>query len=111
MNEQKPGTSYILASNDWNRTKSVPISSLQKINTNFMQIPFIQKSGAVLSTNAIRSNVDIQHQKLQHQPVRSVYLPSNFRNATVSSQQGDRKLVLNPVSIPTKVSQIGKNYI
>lgn len=72
-----------------------------------MQIPFIQKSGAVLSTNTIRSNDDIQHQKSQHQSIRSVILPSNFRNATVSSQQGtDCKLVLNSVNIPTQVSQI-----
>uniref|UniRef100_A0A2S2Q3N0 Uncharacterized protein n=1 Tax=Sipha flava TaxID=143950 RepID=A0A2S2Q3N0_9HEMI len=107
LKEQKAGTSFILATNSTNRTKSVPISSLQKINTNFMQIPFIQKSGTVLSTNTIRSNVDNQHQKSQHQSVRSVILPSNFRNATVTSQQGtDCKLVLNSVNIPTQVSQI-----
>lgn len=107
MNEQKTGTSYILAPNDWNRTKSVPISSLQKINTNFMQIPFIQKSGAVISTNTLRSNVDNQHQKSQHQPVRSVIIPSSFRNATVSSQQStDCKLVLNSGNVPTQVSTI-----
>ncbi|CAI6354004.1 unnamed protein product [Macrosiphum euphorbiae] len=98
LNEQKPGTSYILTSNDWSRTKNVPISSIQKINTNYMQIPLIQKPGTVLSTNTLRSNVDTQQQKSQHQSIRSVILPSNYRT-TVSPQQGsDCKLVLNSIN-------------
>ncbi|XP_060845060.1 mucin-2-like isoform X2 [Rhopalosiphum padi] len=103
LNEQKPGTSYILTSNDWSRTKNVPISSLQKINTNYMQIPLIQKpGGTVLSTNTLRSNVDIQQQKSQHQSIRSVILPSNYRTA-VSPQQGtDCKLVLNSINVTTQ---------
>jgi len=105
LNEQKPGTSYILTSNDWSRTKNVPISSLQKINTNYMQIPLIQKPGTVLSTNTLRSNVDIQQQKTQQQSIRSVILPSNYRTA-VSPQQGtDCKLVLNSMNAPTQVRQ------
>lgn len=106
LNEQKPGTSYILAPNDWPRTKNVPISSLQKINTNFTQIPLIQKAGTVISTNSIRSNVDIQQQKSQHQSIRSVILPSNYRTASVSQQQGtDCKLVLNSINVAPQVSQ------
>lgn len=101
MNEQKPSTSYILTSNDWPRTKNVPISSLQKVNTNYMQIPLIQKPGTVVSTNTLKSNVDIQQQS-----VRSVILPSNYRTATVSQQQGtDCKLVLNSINVGTPVSQ------
>jgi len=101
LNEQKPGTSYILTSNDWSRTKNVPISSLQKINTNYMQIPLIQKPGTVLSTNTLRSNVDTQHQS-----IRSVILPSNYRT-TVSPQQGsDCKLVLNSIN----ATQVRQSY-
>jgi len=106
LNEQKPGTSYILTSNDWSRTKNVPISSLQKINTNYMQIPLIQKPGTVLSTNTLRSNVDTQQQKSQHQSIRSVILPSNYRT-TVSPQQGsDCKLVLNSIN----ATQVRQSY-
>lgn len=106
MNEQKPSTSYILTSNDWPRTKNVPISSLQKVNTNYMQIPLIQKPGTVVSTNTLKSNMDIQQQKPQQQSVRSVILPSNYRTAAVSQQQStDCKLVLNSINVGTPVSQ------
>lgn len=73
-----------------------------------MQIPLIQKSGTVLSTNVKRSNVDNQQQKPQHQSIRSVILPSNYRTATVSQQQGtDCKLVLNSINVSTQqVSQV-----
>lgn len=101
LNEQKPGTSYILTSNDWSRTKNVPISSLQKINSNYMQIPLIQKSG----TNTLRSNVDNQQPKSQHQSIRSVILPSNYRTAVSSQQSTDCKLVLNSVNVTTQVRQ------
>ncbi|XP_022168909.1 uncharacterized protein LOC111032763 isoform X2 [Myzus persicae] len=102
LNEQKPGTSYILTSNDWSRSKNVPISSLQKVNTNYMQIPLMQKPGTALSTNTLKSNVDAQQQKSQHQSIRSVILPSNYRTA-VSPQQGtDCKLVLNSVNVTTQ---------
>ncbi|XP_025196684.1 probable serine/threonine-protein kinase nek3 isoform X2 [Melanaphis sacchari] len=102
LNEQKPGTSYILTSNDWSRTKNVPMSSLQKINTNYMQIPLIQKPGNVISTNTLRSNVDIQQQKSQPQPIRSVILPSNYRTAVSQQQSTDCKLVLNSINVTTQ---------
>lgn len=105
LNEQKPGTSYILTSNDWSRTKNVPISSLQKINTNYMQIPVIQKPGVVLSTNTLRSNVDTQQQNSQHQSIRSVIYPTQHQTS-VSPQQGtDCKLVLNSINVTTQVRQ------
>lgn len=76
----------------------------------------IQKSGTVLSTNTIKSNVDNQQQKPQHQSIRSVILPSNYRTATVlSSQQSsqqqvtDCKLVLNSINVPSQVSQNQRN--
>lgn len=99
LSEQKAGTSFIITSNDWSRSKN---STLQKLNTNYMQVPLIQKSGTVLSTN---NSVDIQPQKSQQQTVRSVILPSNYRTATVSPQQGtDCKLVLNSINVSTQVS-------
>lgn len=67
-----------------------------------MQIPLIQKSGTVLSTN---TSTDIQQQRPQQQTIRSVILPSNYRTATVSPQQGtDCKLVLNSINVSTQVS-------
>lgn len=58
-----------------------------------MQIPFIQKTGAVLAGNALKTNADVQQQS-----VRSVILPSNY------NKNSDNKLVLNSVNIPTQVS-------
>lgn len=70
-----------------------------------MQIPLMQKPGTALSTNTLKSNVDAQQQKSQHQSIRSVILPSNYRTA-VSPQQGtDCKLVLNSVNVTTQVRQ------
>jgi len=70
-----------------------------------MQIPLMQKPGTVLSTNTLRSNVDTQQQNSQHQSIRSVILPSNYRTA-VSPQQGtDCKLVLNSINVTTQVRQ------
>lgn len=66
-----------------------------------MQIPLIQKSGTVLSTNTLKSNVEQQ----KTQPIRSVILPSNYRTAQVSPQQGtDCKIVLNSINVPPQVS-------
>jgi len=68
-----------------------------------MQIPLIQKSGTVLSTNVIKPNIEIQHQRPQSQSIRSVILPSNYRTATVSQQQGtDCKLVLNSINVSSQ---------
>jgi len=103
LNEQNPSTSYILTSNDWSHTKNVPISSIQKINTNYMQIPLIQKSGTVLSTNPVKSNVDTQQQQSQQQSIRSVNLPSNYRTAVSPHQGTDCKLVLNSINVTTQV--------
>lgn len=105
LNEQKPGTSYILTSNDWSRTKNVPISSLQKVNTNYMQMPLIQNPGTVVSTNPLKSNVDTQQQKSQHQSIRSVILPSNYRTSVSPQQSTDCKLVLNSINVTTQVRQ------
>jgi len=66
-----------------------------------MQIPLIQKSG----TNTLRSNVDNQQPKSQHQSIRSVILPSNYRTAVSSQQSTDCKLVLNSVNVTTQVRQ------
>ncbi|VVC27342.1 Hypothetical protein CINCED_3A021521 [Cinara cedri] len=98
-NEPKPGPSIILTSNDWSNNKNVSISNLQK-NPNYMPIPLIQKSGTL-----IKPNVDIQQQKPQHQSIRSVILPSNYRTNTVNSQQGtDCKLLLSSLNLPTQVA-------
>jgi len=93
-NDQTAGTNFILTSNDWPRNKNVPIANLQKVNANYMQIPFIQKTGAVLAANTLKTNVDIQQQ-----PIRSVILPSNY------NKNSDCKLVLNSVNVPTQVSR------
>lgn len=110
LNEQKSGTSFILTSNDWPRSKNVPISNLQKINANYMQIPLIQKPGTILTTNASRPNAVGQQIKSQNQSIRSVILPSNYRTATVSQQRGtDGKIVLNSINLPTQVSAVNIN--
>lgn len=93
LNDQTAGTNFILTSNDLSRTKNVPITNLQKLNPNYMPIPFIQKTGAVLAGNTLKTNVDIQQQ-----PMRSVILPSNY------NKNSDSKLVLSSVNIPTQVS-------
>jgi len=79
------------------------MSNLQKINTNYMQIPLVQKSGTVLSTNPLKSNVDNQQQKSQPQSIRSVILPSNYRTSVSPHQGADCKLVLNSINVTTQV--------
>lgn len=70
-----------------------------------MQIPLIQKSGTVLSTNVSKSN-DIPQTRPQHQTIRSVIFPSNYRTASVTPQKStDCKLVLNSLNVPTQVSK------
>lgn len=64
-----------------------------------MQIPLVQKPGTVLSANTVKSNVDIQQQ-----PIRSVYLPSNYRTAVSQQQNTDCKLVLNPINVTSQVT-------
>lgn len=70
----------------------------------------IQKPGSVLSTNASRPQVDTrvgQQSRPQNQTIRSVFLPSNFRAATVSPQRGtDGQLILNSINLPTQVSTL-----
>lgn len=70
-----------------------------------MQIPSIPKSGTVLSTNTSKLN-DSPQPRPQHQTIRSVIFPSNYRTASVSPQKGtDCKLVLNSLNVPTQVSK------
>lgn len=78
------------------RAKNVPISSLQKVNANYMQI--LQKPSTVLSANTVKSNVDIQQQ-----PIRSVILPTNYRTTVSQQQNTDCKLVLNPINVTSQV--------
>ncbi|XP_050530241.1 uncharacterized protein LOC126899395 [Daktulosphaira vitifoliae] len=104
--QQKSGTSFILASSDWSRTKNVPVSNLSKIGNNYMQIPLIQKSGTMLSTNVSRPSTDVragQHQRSQNQTIRSVILPSNYRTAMSPQRNTDCRLVLNSINVPSQV--------
>ncbi|XP_050438305.1 uncharacterized protein LOC126844276 isoform X2 [Adelges cooleyi] len=101
--QQRPRTSFILTSSDWARTKNVPVSSLQKIGTNYMQIPIIQKTATVLPA---RTSVDVrvgQPQRPQHQAIRSVILPSNYRTAMSPPRATDCRVLLNSINVPTQV--------
>lgn len=73
-----------------------------------MQIPIAQKSGNIISrTNSqssIESNINNIRIGQQHQTIKSVILPPNYRTAMMSSPQKgvDYRLVLKPVNIQSQ---------
>lgn len=69
-----------------------------------MQIPIIQKTATVLPA---RTSVDVrvgQPQRPQHQAIRSVILPSNYRTAMSPPRATDCRVLLNSINVPTQVS-------
>jgi len=90
-----------------NDKSSTPI--VQQLNTNYMQIPIVQKSGTILNrTNSQPANIENNIRGQQHQTIRSVILPPNYRAAMVSTPRKglDYRLVLKPVNLPPQVSKI-----
>lgn len=71
-----------------------------------MQIPIAQNPGTVINrgnTPGIDNNVRIGQ---QHQTIRSVILPSNYRAALASPRRGvDYRLILKPVSIHYSITK------
>jgi len=75
-----------------------------------MQIPISQKPGTILTRNNTQPNNENNIRIGQHQTIRSVILPSNYRAAMVSSPRRgvDYRLILKPVNIQSQVSQTVK---
>ena len=88
-------------------TSSTPVSNIQQLNTNYMQIPINQKPGTILTRNNSQPNIENNIRIGQHQTIRSVILPSNYRAAMVSSPRkgADYRLVFKSVNIQSQVSQ------
>lgn len=86
-------------------TSSSPISNIQQHNANYMQIPISQKPGTILTRNNSQPNIENNIRIGQHQTIRSVILPSNYRTAMVSSPRRgvDYRLILKPVNIQSQV--------
>lgn len=87
---------------------STPVSNIQQLGTNYLQIPIAQKPGNIISrTNSqpsIESNINNIRIGQQHQTIKSVILPPNYRTAVMSSPQKgiDYKLILKPVNIQSQ---------
>jgi len=77
-----------------------------------MQIPKSQKPGAILTRNNSQPNIENNIHIGQHQTIRSVILPSNYRAAMVSSPRGgvDYRFILKPANIQSQVSQTQLNF-
>lgn len=73
-----------------------------------MKIPIAQKPGTVLTHSNLQPNIDSNIRIGQHQTIRSVILPPNYRKAMISSPRKgvDYRLILKPVNIQSQVSQI-----
>jgi len=86
---------------------STPVSNIQQLNTNYMQIPISQKPGTILARSNSQPNIDNNIRIGQHQTIRSVILPTNYRTAMVSSPRRgvDYRLILKPVNLQSQVSQ------
>jgi len=81
---------------------------IQQLNTNYMQIPIAQKSATILNRNNPQPNIQNNIRGQQHQTMRSVILPPNYRAAMVSNPlRGlDYRLVLRPLNLPPQVSKM-----
>lgn len=72
-----------------------------------MQIPIAQKPGNIInrtnSQSSIESNINNIRIGQQHQTIKSVILPPNYRTMMSSPQKGvDYKLILKPVNIQSQ---------
>lgn len=96
---------------------STPVSNIQQLNTNFLQIPITQKPGSILTRANLQpstetNNINNIRIGQQHPTIRSVILPANYRTAMVSSPQRgvDYRLILKPVNIQSPQTNVCIDY-
>lgn len=93
---------------------STPVSNIQQLNTNYVQIPIAQKPASILTRANLQPNTEsnnINNIRIGQQPnpsIRSVILPANYRTAMVSSPQKsvDYRLILKPVNIQSPQTNV-----
>lgn len=81
---------------------------IQQLNTNYMQIPITQKSATIINRSNPQPNIQNNIRGQQHQTIRSVILPQNYRTAMVSNPRRglDYRFVLKPLNLPPQVNKI-----
>lgn len=90
------------------RTANIPVSNIQRLNSNYMQMTMAQKPGTVITQGGTHPSTDNNVRiGQQQQTIRSVILPSNFRSTMVAPRRGiDYRLVLKPVNVQSPANRV-----